>query len=93
MSMSLELLWWMLLLTNPSPVALSITAGVVGFTWPISVSNMCISAPLWKWTKRAPSYASIMLSRTLCRVVHSECTGTYSGVLFSGPCWDPLILC
>ena len=46
MSMDLERRWKMLSLTNPYPVALSVTAGVGGCVWPIYVRAMRIGAPL-----------------------------------------------
>ena len=44
--MDLEYHWRMLSLTNPSSVAMSITYGVVGWAWPISMSAMHVATPL-----------------------------------------------
>ena len=77
--MDLEHLWRMLRLKNPSPVALSITYGVGGCLWPISVSTMHIADPHWKFLKRVTNYASITLASTLSMFVHLEFTGPLSG--------------
>ena len=71
MSMALECLWHMLSLTNPSPVALSVTAGVGGWAWTISTSAMRVAAPLLQLTKRAPSSAFIALARKFVMVVYT----------------------
>ena len=79
MSMALERLWRMLLLTNPSPVDLSITSRVLICVWPISLITMCIALPHCKVTKRAPNSDYIVLARMFCVVVHLTCTGSFSG--------------
>ena len=72
MSISLERCWQMLSLINTSHVALSVTTGVGGYVWPISVSNILIAAPLLQFTKMAPSSASVALAETFHMVVHLE---------------------
>ena len=70
MSIALGHHWQMLLLTNPSPVELSATAGVGGWACPIYMSIMCIDVPLYQGTKRAPISASIALAMMFLMVVH-----------------------
>ena len=82
--MALERHWRILSLTNPFPVALSVTSGFSSCVWLISVSSMHIAAPLCKLTKIVPSYDSIVIDRTLSMVVHSTFTGPFSGGCLSG---------
>ena len=67
----LERFWRVFSLKNPFPVALSVTAGVGGWAWPISISDMCIYAPLCQFTKRDPSSASIAPPKKFLMVVHA----------------------
>ena len=69
MLIALEFCWRMLLLKNMSLVALSVTYGVGGLAWPISVSDTHIDAPLRQFTKRAHSSASIFIARMLLIVM------------------------
>ena len=70
MSMALEHLLRMLSLINLSSVALSVTTGVGGYVWPISVSNILIAAPLLQFTKMAPSSVSVALATMFIMVVN-----------------------
>ena len=68
MLVTLEIIWKILSLTDPSLGAMSITAGVGCSTWTTSVHN----------------YDSILLARTLRMVVHYTCTGTLNECCFIG---------
>ena len=82
--MALELLWRIFLLTNPSPVALSVTAGVGGWSVPISMSTMRVAAPLCQFINRALTYASIALAKTFIMVLYSTRTGPLIGGCLGG---------
>ena len=74
-----------LLFTNPPPVALSVTTGVVGFWWTIVVREMCSADLHQQLTKDNPSYTSMALARIFFILVHSTCMGPLrGGCLFGG---------
>ena len=79
MSIALDFCCQVLLFTNPSLVALSVTTGVSGCWWPIYYGAVLMAAPHQKLINNSPNYASIALARKFFIVLHSTWMGLLSG--------------
>ena len=68
MSMAFVRRGWMLLLTTPKAVLLSVWIGVLGCLWPISLSSWCIGIASRALMYSAPSSALAALDMTAFRI-------------------------
>jgi hypothetical protein len=69
MSMALVYRGWMLLLTTPNAVVLSVWMGVLGCLWPISVRSWCIGTASHALMYSALSSASAALDMTALNIL------------------------
>ena len=69
MSMALVHCGWMLLLTAPNAVVLSVWMGVLGCLWPISVRSWRIGTASHALMYSAPSLASAALDMTALSIL------------------------
>jgi hypothetical protein len=65
---------WMLLLTTPNAVLLSVLMEVLGCLWPILSRSWHIGTALWALIHSAPSSALAALDMTAFRILETLCT-------------------
>ena len=66
---------------------LSVSAGVGGCRCPISVKAVRMEIAFWQFSNKPPNYASVDDAITFLVILHSTCTGPFSGVSPVLVCW------
>ena len=94
-----DIFYFAIPLTMMFAAVLSVATGVGGCMWPISAKAVLVEVDFWQFSNNPPSYASVADSMTSLMILHSTCTGPFSGgiswiyVLELGPRENILLIC
>ena len=101
MLMAQEIFCFAISLTILLVSVLSIANIIGGCWWSISVRDVLVAVAFWQFSNNPPNYTSVDDDITFLIMLHSTCTGTFSGgidcisVLNFGPGkkYPPALLC
>ena len=83
MSIVLDLFCFMVSLTIPAAVVLSVLMGVGGCLWPSAFNVGLVIAPIWAFSKSALYSDSLTDERSFFRIWHKTCIGALRGASFA----------
>ena len=60
----------------------SVSTGVGGCWWPIYARSILVDFAFWQFSNNPPNYDSVDDARTFLIMLHSTCTGPFSGGIY-----------
>ena len=79
MSIALVLFCFAVLFMMLFATVLFVATGVGGYEWPISARAVRMDVAFWQFSNNPPNSASVADAMTFLMMLHSTCTGPFSG--------------
>ena len=79
MSIALDLFCFAVPLTMLFSAEFSVSTGVGGCWWPISIRDVTVDVDFWQFSNNPPNSASVDDATAFLMMLHSTCTGQFLG--------------